>query len=269
MILEHVPVHTELEASRALDLAKRFGINEAARTLSLSRAAHLRGGNSALWLLKAGAGETLNRIALKYLDESVVRLNDEENENQQKRDDDDDDKTCVDVLKDMHTLLSSISICPDVIDDFCGIRLLHRIQQLLLIENDIKMFGPSKLVIVEAGVRSNLAREASKHLIGILSDDKLPARFAWPLLCMSMPYLRIRSFTSDMVSILMRHLEEMNKSNDSKPYVIRGSLSRDGNALNRWGLDSKRDQTLEISFVTTLRLELARNLSTSLLCPFG
>jgi len=242
VILEHVPVHTELEASRALDLAKRFGINEAARTLSLSRAAHLRGGNSALWLLKAGAGETLNRIALKYLDESVVRLNDEENENQQKRDDD-DDKTCVDVLKDMHTLLS--------------------------IENDIKMFGPSKLVIVEAGARSNLAREASKHLIGILSDDKLPARFAWPLLCMSMPYLRIRSFTSDMVSILMRHLEEMNKSNDSKPYVIRGSLSRDGNALNRWGLDSKRDQTLEISFVTTLRLELARNLSTSLLCPFG
>merc|ERR1712146_317928 len=117
-------------------------------------------------------------------------------------------------------------------------------------------------------LKSNLAREASKHLIGILSDEKLPECFAWPLLCMSMPYLRIRSFSSDMVAVLMRHLEETNTKNDRKPYVIRGSMSLDSEALKRWGLNSKRDSTLQVSFVTTLRLELARNLSKSLLCPF-
>ena len=269
-ILERVPVRTEYEASRAFDLATRFGIDEAAKTLSLCRASHLRhhrigsrGGNSALWLLKAGAGETLNRIALKYLDDCVVRLEDEEEQQQHQ-----ERKSCEDVLKDMHTLLSSISICPDVIEDQYGVRLLHRIQQLLLIENDIKMFGPKKLVTIGFDQRSNLAREASKHLIGILNDEKLPERFAWPLLCMSMPYLRTRSFSSDMVSVLMRHLEETNPKNDRKPYVIRGSMSLHSEALKRWNLNSKRDTALQISFVTTLRLELARNLSKSLLCPF-
>ena len=86
---------------------------------------------------------------------------------------------------------------------------------------------------------------------------------------MSMPYLRIRSFSSDMVAVLMRHLEETSTKNDRKPYVIRGSMSLDSEALKRWGLNSKRDSTLQVSFVTTLRLELARNLSKSLLCPFG
>ena len=85
---------------------------------------------------------------------------------------------------------------------------------------------------------------------------------------MSMPYLRIRSFSSDMVAVLMRHLEETNTKNDRKPYVIRGSMSLDSEALKRWGLNSKRDSKLQVSFVTTLRLELARNLSKSLLCPF-
>ena len=278
-ILEHVPVDTEHVASRAFDLATRYGIDEAARTLSLCRASHLRhhrigsrGGNSALWLLKASAGETLNSIALKYLNECVVRLEDEETSAEQKQQEEETTtKTCEDVLKDMHTLLSSVSICPDVIEDQYGIRLLHRIQQLLLVENDIKMFGPEKLVMIGGKgsvLKSNLAREASKHLIGILSDEKLPECFAWPLLCMSMPYLRIRSFSSDMVAVLMRHLEETNTKNDRKPYVIRGSMSLDSEALKRWGLNSKRDSKLQVSFVTTLRLELARNLSKSLLCPF-
>ena len=90
----------------------------------------------------------MNSIALKYLNECVVRLEDEETAEQKQHEEETTTKTCEDVLKDMHTLLSSVSICPDVIEDQYGIRLLHRIQQLLLVENDIKMFGPEKLVMI-------------------------------------------------------------------------------------------------------------------------
>jgi len=299
LIMERAPTDTEVSATRAYTFARQLDLTDACRSICLSRAMRVRRslvgtGNCGRWLLFADAPQLLEKLALEHIEACVVPCawDVSAKGNSSRAFDSRQQRRNIDgssMMKHMHGLLASVSMRSPVAMTFAGIRAMHNVQQYLLVESDIKRSGFDEIIKVAtrgkegpAGtVETCLHRVAARHLTRILEDDDLPRKLIWPVLCMSLPYLQLRSFDVDDVYVLMQRLDDFlseysgPQSGSSveggamalRPSAITGSIVSDPKAMRDLGVSSLRDPRKSAPFVQELRCGMSECLSSALLRP--